>query len=437
VQHDVKNGKPRKPFRLQEHVEWIAMAFVLALTFRCFVVEAYQIPTGSMAPTLYGRHFEVSCPYCGERFVTRGPETADYPVFFFCPACGREGAPRSTRTRLHGGDRILVAKDLYLFSRPRRWDVFVFKSPKRNERTMTHDNFVKRLVGLPGETLEIRNGQVFVDGHIARKPGHVQGRLWQPVYNYRNENPQYPCWRSGGGWDIRKGKLALVDAAESWQTIEYARPIRDFYAYNARSGDNVVGDLLVAGHVNIDEDQGSFSVAVYNDYQSARHTVTAIFTPIDGRLGIELRKDERLLSQTASLIASPRDFDFSLAVVDGSQEVCVDGVSALYSAEDLSPDDVPLFTSSSGVFFGGYGTKLLVSGAEIKRDVYYSTDLGRPDRSVTQPFVEVIPQGQYLALGDNSPISNDSRKWGLVPEANVLGKAFFVFWPPPRVRPVF
>ncbi len=71
------------------------------------------------------------------------------------------------------GDRILVSKFDYVLSQPKRWDVFVFKYPR--EARM---NYIKRLVGLPGEQLLIRDGDVFTksDGNaqwtIARKPPH-------------------------------------------------------------------------------------------------------------------------------------------------------------------------------------------------------------------------------------------------------------------------
>src|SRR6186713_3703371 len=48
----------------RETVESIAMAVILALLFRGFVAEAFVIPTGSMAPTLEGRHKDVECPKC-------------------------------------------------------------------------------------------------------------------------------------------------------------------------------------------------------------------------------------------------------------------------------------------------------------------------------------------------------------------------------------
>src|SRR5262245_14660374 len=54
----------------RETIESIAMAVILALLFRGFVAEAFVIPTGSMAPTLQGRHKDVWCPKCNYQYQT-------------------------------------------------------------------------------------------------------------------------------------------------------------------------------------------------------------------------------------------------------------------------------------------------------------------------------------------------------------------------------
>src|SRR5712671_121226 len=78
----------------RETVESVAMAVILALLFRGFVAEAFVIPTGSMAPTLMGRHKDVKCPKCGVQYQVSGSDeqredriTGDHVYSTTCPIC--------------------------------------------------------------------------------------------------------------------------------------------------------------------------------------------------------------------------------------------------------------------------------------------------------------------------------------------------------------
>lgn len=101
----------------REYAEALITAVLLALAVRAFVVQAFVIPSGSMLPTL----------------------------------------------RI--GDYLLVNKLVYLFRPIRRGDIIVFKFPQDETR-----DFIKRVVGLPGETLKIRGRQVFIDGKPLQEP---------------------------------------------------------------------------------------------------------------------------------------------------------------------------------------------------------------------------------------------------------------------------
>jgi len=63
---------------VRETIEAIAIAFALAFLFKTFEAEAFVIPTGSMAPTLMGRHKDVICPQCGYRYSASASEEADH-----------------------------------------------------------------------------------------------------------------------------------------------------------------------------------------------------------------------------------------------------------------------------------------------------------------------------------------------------------------------
>lgn len=158
---------------LRETVESIVIAFVLAFLFRAFEAEAFVIPTGSMAPTLFGRHKDVHCPECNFNYqASASQESADNGrrgltvERCVCPMCGytmtvAERPIGKNKTQLlepsYNGDRILVSKFAYELRDPERWDVIVFRYPGNAKM-----NYIKRLVGLPNEIIRIQNGDIFV-----------------------------------------------------------------------------------------------------------------------------------------------------------------------------------------------------------------------------------------------------------------------------------
>ena len=161
---DRKSPKEKKKAQgdgTRETVESIAIAFILAFLFRTFQTEMYVIPTGSMAPTLYGRHKEVTCPGCNHEFTLGASSEIDQQTgllksgdrieYCVCPNCRR--AVDVLTAPAFNGDRILVNKQV---SEYRRYDVVVFKNPEQ-----AHVNYIKRLVGLPGETVRIRSGNIW------------------------------------------------------------------------------------------------------------------------------------------------------------------------------------------------------------------------------------------------------------------------------------
>ena len=209
---------------VRETIESIVIAFVLAFLFRTFEAEAFVIPTGSMAPTLLGANKDVICEECGYAYQASassensdGGGRANVPlkdrevVGVTCPNCyytmtvapfraQRDAAVKPT----YSGDRILVDKISYQIGEPKRWDVFVFKFPHESAT-----NYIKRLVGMPNETLRIFRGDIFVKKpdapheafHHARR-SHVPEKLLamcQIVYDnqYVSKN------LVDGGWPRR------------------------------------------------------------------------------------------------------------------------------------------------------------------------------------------------------------------------------------------
>jgi signal peptidase I len=257
-----KGKHPIKQDSTRETVESIVVAFVLAFLFRGFEAEAFVIPTGSMAPTLYGRHKESDCEQCGYHILIGASDEIDDDTGYFssnkrietaiCPNCRFENDVRNAA--VFKGDRILVNKFPYEFSDPERWDVPVFKYP---EKPTT--NYIKRLVGLPNETLVIKRGNVYRieedrTRSVLRKPPSRQKAIQIPVFdnNFQAAALHEKGWpkrwaaveRSTGGATEsgKKDQLGLgpvagwTEAASTWNEDAASG---SFSIEKARAGDSL------------------------------------------------------------------------------------------------------------------------------------------------------------------------------------------------------
>jgi len=158
---------PFKKSVFREYLESIVVAVILALFIRTFAVQAFKIPTGSMEPNLLiGDHLLVN-------------------KLVYSPSLGH-------------------FEDVLFGKRPiERGHVVVFKFPEDPTR-----DFIKRVIGLPGETIEIRNKQVFVDGKPLEEPyAHF---IEAPL---RPDDPEYGHGDQRGSWGPEKvpeGELLVL-----------------------------------------------------------------------------------------------------------------------------------------------------------------------------------------------------------------------------------
>ncbi len=125
--------KINKAIIKREAKEWlhsIVVALILTLIIRTFVIQAFKIPSGSMRPTLLE------------------------------------------------GDKLFVSKYIYRFEAPKRGDIIVFRFPGDVKK-----DFIKRLVASEGESVEIRDGKIYIDGKALDDPASF-GKFY-----YYNHDP--------------------------------------------------------------------------------------------------------------------------------------------------------------------------------------------------------------------------------------------------------
>jgi signal peptidase I len=177
-----KKHEPRNSPR--EIAETIVFVTVLVLLLKTFVAEAFVIPTGSMAETLYGIQRMVVCDQCRYKFPVNCSAEVDPPggrppseiTGCVCPNCMNPMTwSKATAPAWSSGDRVLVAKFLYdrnYLSAPDRHQVIVFKYPKEPQQGATAMNYIKRCVALPGETLALFRGDLYVTSSLTYPHRH-------------------------------------------------------------------------------------------------------------------------------------------------------------------------------------------------------------------------------------------------------------------------
>jgi signal peptidase I len=547
LQQAHKRRRSRESFL--ETLESIIVAFVLAFIFRAFVVEAFVIPTGSMAATLYGAHLEFKCSDCGYDFAVGGDwHLEPDPV---CPNCFLPQHVPAALTH-YAGDRILVLKFLYDFQPPERWDVIVFHNPNLAEQ-----NYIKRLVALPGETIELVRGDVTINGKIVQKTDAAQDALWMLVHDTRYKPTRrdwHPRWIADKEWQPQQdGFVAEKTPARdktAWVTYQHRDPlghvsnIGDFYAYNSTDGRRFSSiactDLGLRAEVTAGQATSVVTVEMRAYKDTFRFELTADGHEQPTRI---LLNDKPVAQASGGVLPVGRPITVEAANVDHKLMLLVGGKrvtpirslettpegDVLYTATPLTPKEERLYDprplsveeyrllgpeppsreeyqmlspeplnpgkerlldpkpltpaehdqlirNSPGAFemrfFDGKpmtrderrlldwrkkndlqalaaGVRIGVRGGTAKvgylrldRDVYYQNaqqPAGGPGNGTEgHPFA--LEQGEYFVLGDNSPNSLDCRLWSLplarpvVPERNLVGKAFFVYWPSAGTR---
>jgi signal peptidase I len=135
---------------------WLVMGLVMPVT----------VAGSSMAPTLEGPRRMFRCDACQFEFPVGLDQLLDDDRAV-CPHCGQTSARRCDRSDIRG-DRLLIDRTAFALRQPRRWEVVVFRAPEDANQL-----FVKRIVGLPGETVAIRDGEVWINGERISRPDGV------------------------------------------------------------------------------------------------------------------------------------------------------------------------------------------------------------------------------------------------------------------------
>lgn len=476
-----KGGSPRHSLR--RLVESIVVLLVALLFIRTFTVEAYIVPTGSMAPALIGYYKTASCPECGapvvvgrrERSPSASPEENQEEADrnyrrACCPNCGCYPLNLDQAEECQG-DRLLVHKHVFELREPKRWELVVFRSPEHDQAA---DTIIKRLVGLPGEKIQLREGDIYVNDAMLRKtlPEFKMMRLLAFDNQYIPQDACAPfrwSWLQSSTWQAsdagRQFRLRVGPAKDHYHWLYYRHMIRDHTAnpmvwreedlkdvtgYNGgQSQDNPVHDLMLECDVRAGG-SGWLALAITDGHDDVliempvgsqagvtrfRHVTAQRFYGTPDPRGFVPFSNKPDTSRDTSSYRLPegKTVHVEFGLVDRRLFLTVDGVE-LFAQRDLPSPQPPFLPRTGGdtrgvrreplrrplalggrgpVSIGGKGLPLEISNLRLYRDIHYTEREGGMvhPHGVVSPVV--LGPEEYFVLGDNSPNSYDSRRWKL------------------------
>lgn len=499
---------------------WIEQAssfigfFVYLLVLKTYFLPLFIIPTGSMAEGLYGEHAAHACPNCGTEYAVgwqqppfwapprEAYDTRFHPGVLLCPNCRwpqwydfgnranllqRGFQPSellSQRLRPVAGDRIFVHgwpfegafAGLDAFG-PQRWDVVVFKVPTDGDT-----NYIKRLIALPGEEVELIDGDVFINGRLVGKPRDAQRSLWFPYFN--QDHPAraptqrldfHPRWvaRDGSGAWTGLETRTLRCAAASGRRAELqfctdprnpleAGRVQDLYGYNEPRNEtpHSVTDVRLsaevefaagdsAGYVELSTTKGPhqfFACLERDGTLRLQHNESGEDAPEAPR---ETWAETKLTPVNTPLHVALGHLD-GVVTVEINRAPLLESIPSQYQ---ITPATATTVGRPPVLRIAAENARLNLRHVLIERDVYYTSNIhlrDRPGYGVQGSPLKLGPDAYFL-LGDNSPNSQDARfafsrqdqppviaphlrarsdyQPGTVPRDQLLGRAFFVYWP--------
>lgn len=402
------------PFRaVFEWVKSIGVAIALAMLIRWPIAEPFKIPSGSMEPTFVsGDRIFVNKHAYGVRFPFNGfrvPFTRK--TIWYADSWLWKGAP------------------------PQRWDIVVFKS---NERAVEHDTLVKRIVGLSGETILIRDGMLFVNGEAVELDDAMPEVKYTQARNsnrfglltdeFHSVVPEGHVFLMGDnsahsrdgrwfGWMPEHHLLGRVTTI--WYPISRWRDLSGFTRSWWWIGGFAVLGLYTLTRLFLGRSIGVSGEGLIGLLQRGEHVFIrfALGLPVPftrhriGR-GRGLRRGEIILYRTSRTTADVPDLLL--------------GIVAGLPGEHVSMEDGKLHIDGNKI-----AEPLLFDEADFSVD----GRTGKWGISKKKEYSEVPEDHYYVLTAGNGSLA-DSRVLGWVPRAMVVGSADWVWWPLTRGRRV-
>ena len=425
---------------------------VLLLLLSLFAVQGLLVPVrivgASMAETFWGPHYTICCQDC--RFCFPVDATATPPAqMISCPNCGAQNQ-RNENQPVLPGDRVLVDRMSYHFRDPCRWEPVLFRSVDPPVR-----HCLKRVVGLPNENVAIFAGDIWINGDRLRKKWSTLDALALDVHDSRfaAKHSEVPLrWRplaTESNWEkTPRGYQYLSAAVVSGQEkpldwigyhhLDFHRghsratdQITDNYAYNQTLSRRLhsTDDLILSAQVqchgsgSLFFQVGTCRLQLDCDQESDQGCGKLLDS---GKQIAEFAWDPQRLQSPAQVEVATVDKRFFFVIDDRVVfSFDLESRSTIFPPDPSEPGLVQEEENVSRLAVGSQSLRVTVSDLRVRRDVYYTPEIVGVLANRTGDYR--LGEDEFFVLGDNSPVSLDSRRdaaVAIVHRADLLGRVW-------------
>jgi signal peptidase I len=443
----------RPASRIRRRIENTILLLIGLVMLHTWFVEGFpvacQVDGASMATALLGRHVDLTCPHCEFAFACDADQRHD-PHYWSegatvaCPNCAASFEPGRPQTMLPG-DRVLIDRSAFQFRRPRRWEVVAIDRSEEGEGLA-----VKRVVGLPGEKVRLKGGRVYINDALVRRDLRQQRAMRILLHDDQFISPRIltndyqfrPRWRPqdfGSNWTRHEGRPVHTESPNDeigWLVYNHQdaadggdKPsfVSDYGYYNRgrmqlrRESVHYTPDVAMSFRLQDVHGRGM----IWLRATDGRDEFIVQIDPAEKTFAVRKNRGKEAIG-SGGLPGPLRGETLEVSLID-RQFLFAVGSKTLFTAAIDTPGEPPLSKQPLAVGVQGLGVSL--DRLRVYRAIYYGGPPGRDQWPA--PTCTVGPE-EYFVLGDNNPISEDSRTWSdqrLPSHKSLAGKPFVVIYP--------